>query len=107
MKLITKEIADRLAKSPLYSQEKNPTPEVIVKFFTPWTNWTWFAWESELDAETGDWTFFGLVHGHEKELGYFRLSELESVRGPYGLKIERDVHFSGKKVDVKSLEVIS
>lgn len=33
---------------------------------------------------------FGLVVGLEKEFGYFLLSELESVKGPLGLKIERD-----------------
>ena len=31
-----------------------------------------------------------MVHGHYQELGYFILSELESARGPLGLKIERD-----------------
>ena len=29
----------------------------------------------------------------EKELGYFTLAELESVTGPGGLKIERDLYF--------------
>ena len=62
--------------------------KAVVKFFTPWSNWTW--WASEWD---GDDMFFGLVSGHEVELGYFTLSELESVSGPYGLKIERDMHF--------------
>ncbi len=38
--------------------------------------------------------FFGLVDGFVAELGYFSLSELESVRGPFGVPaIERDVHF--------------
>jgi len=60
-----------------------------VKFFTPWSNWTWYA--TEFDPETG--MFFGLVSGHEEELGYFTLEELESVRGKWGLKIERDRHF--------------
>jgi hypothetical protein len=45
--------------------------------------------------------FFGLVVGLETELGYFTLNELESVRGPMGLKIERDRHFSGTLADVK------
>jgi hypothetical protein len=31
---------------------------------------------------------------HEKEFGYFSLKELESIRFPWGLKIERDIHFS-------------
>jgi len=37
--------------------------------------------------------FFGYVIGHEEEWGYFLLSELESVRGPGGLTIERDLYF--------------
>ena len=40
--------------------------------------------------------FFGLVSGFEIELGYFSLSELDSVRGPMGLPIERDLHYVPK-----------
>ena len=84
MKLLTKEITKKLPA--LYSSEKSKDPVAVVKFFTPDSSWTWYA--SEYDPETR--TFFGLVDGHEKELGYFSLDELESVRGPLGLPIERD-----------------
>ena len=60
-----------------------------VKFFTPDSNWTWYA--SEYDPEKK--MFFGLVEGLDTELGYFSLEELQSVRGPLGLKIERDIYF--------------
>jgi hypothetical protein len=96
MKLITKEIEEKLP--PLYSQENNDNPKIIVKFFTPWSNWSWFVTEGRKE-EDGDWLLFGMVHGHEKELGYFTLSELESVRGPGGLKIERDLYFEGKHLE--------
>ncbi len=86
-KLLTKEILKKLPS--LYSQENNPDPMVQVKFFTPWTSWTWYA--TEYDPEQR--LFFGLVIGQETELGYFSLDELESVRGPCGLKIERDQWF--------------
>jgi len=76
---------------PLYSQEQVRDPIVHVKFFTPWANWTWYG--TEFDGED---TFFGWVVGFEKELGYFSLSEMESARGPAGLKIERDIHFEPK-----------
>ncbi|MGK0469107.1 DUF2958 domain-containing protein, partial [Clostridium sp.] len=33
------------------------------------------------------------VQGLESELGYFSLEELESVHGPLGLAIERDMSF--------------
>lgn len=105
MKLITKEVEAKLLKHPLYSQEKNKTPEVLVKFFTPWSNWTWYVTEGN-KTETGDWEFFGLVEGQEKELGYFTLSELQSVRGPAGLKIERDMYFGNRKINTETNEVI-
>lgn len=60
----------------------------LVKFFTPDSNWSWYA--SEFD---GDDIFFGLVSGLAVELGYFSLSELQSVKGPLGLPIERDLYF--------------
>lgn len=85
MKLLTKE--NLAALPPLRSQEgKGEEAIAQVKFFTPWTNWTWYA--SEYDPKEG--LFFGKVHGHEVELGYFSLAELEEVRGPAGLRIERD-----------------
>ncbi len=90
MKLMTKEIEKKLPK--LYSQEKVKDPVIIVKFFTPWSNWTWFAYEGEKQKD-GNWLFFGMVHGLEKEIGYFNLNELESVTGPMGLKVERDKFF--------------
>ena len=41
---------------------------------------------------------YGLVSGLEIELGYFSLSELQSVKGPMGLLIERDLHFESKSL---------
>jgi len=87
MKLITKEIQNILPK--LYEQDdKGLNAIAYVKFFTPDSNWTWYA--TEFDGKD---IFFGLVDGFVKELGYFSLLELESVRGPLGLKIERDLYF--------------
>lgn len=97
MKLLTKEIMNKLPK--LYATESQNVSPVVVKFFTPWTKWTWYALEGQQDLESGDWTFFGLVQGDETELGYFSLSELESIDGPYGLKIERDMYFDNYVVD--------
>jgi hypothetical protein len=90
MKLLTKTLAASL--SPLYSTENDPDPIARVKFFTPDSSWTWAA--TEYDPETR--TFFGLVIGHEAELGYFTLEQLEEVRGPLGLKVERDLYFTPK-----------
>ena len=40
--------------------------------------------------------FFGMVHGHDKELGYFSLKELANVF-VRGLKVERDMYFGFDK----------
>lgn len=95
MKLMTKAIEAKIPA--LYATDGVPVEEKvgIVKFFTPWANWTWYAVEGEKD-EDGNWTFFGLVDGQFKEWGYFTLNELAEVRGPVGLKIERDRHYDGK-----------
>ncbi len=99
MKLLPQEIREKLP--PLYSQDgKGGKAIVHVKYFTPSSSWTWYATEGEpvLD-ESGkevDFKFFGLVDGHDKELGYFVLSELEEVRGPMGLPIERDLFWRPK-----------
>jgi len=87
IELLTNEIRAQLP--PLYSQEHVEDPLVICKFFTPDSNWTWYALEFD-----GEDLFFGWVVGFEKELGYFLLSELVEARGPLGLPIERDLHFS-------------
>ena len=93
MKLLTKEIREKLP--PLYSQDgKGGKAIAQVKFFTPSSSWTWHA--TEFDGED---TFFGLVDGHCKEFGYFSLSELEEVRGPMGLPIERDLHWQPKTLE--------
>jgi hypothetical protein len=88
MELLDGEV--RAVLPPLYANERKGLEAVApIKFFTPDSNWTWYPTEFD-----GDDTFFGLVSGFEVELGYFSLSELESVRGSLGLFIERDWYFS-------------
>ena len=93
MELLPKELRAQLP--PLYSQEQEADPLVICKFFTPDSSWTWYVLEFD-----GQDVFFGLVVGFEEELGYFRLSELIQVRGPFGLPIERDIHFQPTRLSL-------
>ena len=93
MKLLTKEIRRKLP--PLYSQERLGGKAVAyLKLFTPDSSWSFFATEFD-----GHDLFFGLVEGLEKELGYFSLSELQRIKGPMGLPIERDLHWQPKPLD--------
>jgi hypothetical protein len=104
MKLLTAAIIKALEKTPLYSTEKQDTAPVLVKFFNPTGSGSWYVLEAE-KQEDGDWLFFGLADLHEKELGYFTLSELESVKLRFGLGIERDMYFDHMIVDKRSNEV--
>ncbi len=67
--------------------------KALVKYFTPNSDWSWYA--SEFDGED---IFFGLVSGIEVELGYFSLADLKAAKGPLGLPIERDLYFEPKKL---------
>jgi len=87
MKLFTKAILDSLP--PLYSQEKVEDPIARVKFFNPCGIGTWYLTEYDPEEKLG----FGLCCLQEEELGYVSIEELEQVRLPFGLKIERDMHW--------------
>lgn len=85
-KLLPKAV--RKALPPLDSTSGEQDPLVVAKFFTPDGGWTWYAIEFD-----GTDSFYGLVDGLEKELGYFSLSELLEIRGRLGLPVERDRYF--------------
>jgi hypothetical protein len=108
-KLILKPIAKALAKADT-NDGSTPDP-IILKLFTPWGGCTWFIVSgTPLDAINGeattvenakDWHLFGfcdLGDARCAELGYVLLSELQSIRGPFGLKIERDIHFDDQSL---------
>src|SRR5947209_15928436 len=111
MKLLTKELPAELPH--LYSQEERGLEgRAIVKFFTPDSNWTWYAIEGSLvdedgyydtDKEKVDFLFFGWVYSDFSELGYFSLNEMEQINVG-GLGMERDLHFTSTKLsEVKKL----
>ena len=64
----------------------------VVKFFNPVGIGTWLA--TELDAD-GD-TLFGLAQLNDApELGSFSLKELATLSLSFGMRIERDIFFTG------------
>jgi hypothetical protein len=93
VKLLTKELEKKIPK--LYSQENNPDPMVVAKFFNPCGAATWWIIEGQQDDE--DYIMFGLAMlfgPDEAELGYISLNELASIKVTFGLGIERDVHWT-------------
>ncbi len=90
MELLPAELRAQLPA--LYAQEGNNDPMVYAKFFTPDSSWTWFVTEGS--SEDDDFIFYGYTIGQAEEWGYFSLADLSSARGPMGLPIERDLHFT-------------
>jgi Protein of unknown function (DUF2958) len=68
----------------------------VVKVFVPWGGGTWLL--TELDPDEPD-IAFGLCDPGlgTPELGSVRLSEMTALRGPGGLRIERDRWFRATK----------
>ncbi len=88
MILLTDNLRDRLLAN---GRQRDVDHVPVVKFFNPIGAGTWLITEMEPDGDT----LFGLADlGFGcPELGSFSLSELSSVRLPFGMGIERDILF--------------
>lgn len=97
MKLLTSILAVRLRANDaarcaaVARGGREPDPVPVVRFFNPVASATWLATEMDEDG-----ILFGLADlGFGcPELGSFALAELEAVRLPFGLGIERDLGFT-------------
>lgn len=75
---------------PLYSQDGKGRDAIAqVKLFDPCGSWRWFISEWDGTDEA-----FGLICGHEEELGYICLPELALVPGRFRIGIEIDMHWT-------------
>jgi hypothetical protein len=77
----------------LYAQEDARDATVHVRLFTPWAGWTWLLTEYDRKERLAFGYCYNAFAPHDAELGYVSIEELESVKGPFGLFIERDVCF--------------
>jgi Protein of unknown function (DUF2958) len=68
----------------------------VVKLFCPWGAATWLLTEIDPAEPTVAFGLCDLGMG-SPEIGNVSLAELESIRGPGGLRIERDLHFKADK----------
>ncbi len=90
MRLMTKELEKHFLE--VGSQEEVEDPVIVAKFFNPTGAGTWYATE----YDPNDKMFFGYVSifgDWNDEWGYFSLAELESIKGRFGLGIERDLYW--------------
>lgn len=106
MKLLTAELRRQLVEAGARSRQdggaSTEPARPLVKFFTPWAGATWLI--SEITEEDGaDAMMFGLCDLGQgfPELGYVTLDQLAELRGPGGLRVERDRHWTAKKTLVE------
>lgn len=100
MKLLTHDLHERLLTNGRVRRdwpEEQPEPDFfpVVKLFTPDAGLTWLL--TDLDPDDPD-TAFGLCDlglGFP-ELGTVSVHELEALRGPFGLGVQRDDHFDAR-----------
>ena len=92
MKLLTSAIRAQARKQ--YHLGSDMEKQMIVaKFFDPVGSWTWYLMNIDEDLDY----CWGIVNGFEVEIGSFSLNELESIKLPFGLGIERDYYFKPVK----------
>lgn len=96
MKLLTKEVEEAFKKFPLRSQDgKREEATVVCKFFDPCGRMTYYATEGEREGD--DFIIYGWMVsplGEDcDEWGYASVNELQAIRRPFGLGIERDINF--------------
>lgn len=97
MKLLTEELENIFEKYPIGSQDGlRGNAKVIAKFFNPVGAGTWLITEAE-KLENGDYDMYGYCHLGDDEMaefGYIRLSELQELKLPFGMTVERDMYMS-------------
>lgn len=92
MKLFTKEILNRLPTIGATSERSMEEVKVPLKLFNPAGAGTWYITEYDPEEKLA----FGFANRGDPEmaeLGYVSILELESLKLPFGLGIERDMHF--------------
>ena len=87
MKLLTKELIEKLTKAGV----DGAVP--ICKLFTPWGAATWLITGIEHGILYG---FADLGMGCVEWGGIASVEEMESIKGPFGLTVERDLYWEPK-----------
>lgn len=104
MKLLTNEVLDNFKKQGSVAEKEAKDIKIICKFFNPAGAGTWYCYEYEEEPRIF-WAFVTLGMGPEcDECGTVALAELESIRGMFGLGIERDLHFKSGYYTLKDIQ---
>ena len=90
MKLFTKDILKKIPRLSETDGKKLEDVKVQVKLFNPAGPQTWYLTEYNPEEKLA-FRFANLGDDNFAELGYISITELENLRLPYGLSIEREI----------------
>lgn len=97
MELLPEDLRARLPS--LYSQEAEDDPIVFARLYLPGTNTDWYLLGGETTGD--DYLFYGFIGEPENRFAEFRLAEINTLRGPQGQSVRRDLAFAeGRLTDV-------
>ena len=101
MKIITKPIEKAFAKQGHTGNMSAKDIKIVMKLFNPAGAGTWYLYEKEDDDIY--WCFANLGDPMCAECGTVSMKELMSLRLPFGLKIERDMHFEPLSISLQDV----
>ena len=87
MKLLTKKIKEQAIKQ--YDEGSDMEQMVVAKYFDAMGDWKWFLMNMHKDDDY----CWGIVKGHEVEMGSFSMEELKSMQP----RLQRDLYFEPMK----------
>ena len=98
LSVFTPQAAQQLAENhkeqlPLKGTRRERDYLPVCKLFLPWASATWLLTEMDDDGLA-----FGLsdLGFGTPELGYVSMDEIYAVKGPGGLRVEQDLHWTAK-----------
>lgn len=84
-------------------QHTGGAAKALAKCSTGDRSFAWYITEGSArrdpDGKAGDYLLYGLVEGQCRNLDYFWLSDLASLRSPAGLAVVRDAHWQPKSLE--------
>lgn len=99
-KLIIKAIETAFAKQGDTSEMESKDIKIVCKFFNPCGAGAWYVYDRDPDCHDRLWAFCNLGDSSQAGCGTVSLSELEEIRLPLGMRIERDIHFNSLSISL-------
>ena len=102
MKLLTKEVLEQFNEQGDTSEKKAEDIKIICKYFNPAGAGSWYCYEF-VPEDKIFWCFADLGMPDCAECGTVSLTELEELKLPFGMGIERDLFFPVGKFTLQEI----